>query len=59
MAGERVVFDGKSYEIKGLFELMNVFDEESGRDTPPLVAEFRSEHDYAIKQCVVGCREEE
>jgi hypothetical protein len=35
MAGERVVFDGKRYEIKDLFELMNDFDEESGRDTPP------------------------
>tara|TARA_Y100000294_G_C8520083_1_gene322519 strand:+ start:102 stop:1055 length:954 start_codon:yes stop_codon:yes gene_type:complete len=59
MAGERVVFDGTTYEIKGLFELMNDFDEESWPETPPLVAEFRSEHDCTVKQCVVGYSEEE
>jgi predicted DNA-binding WGR domain protein len=59
MAGERVVFDGTNYEIKDLFELMNDFDEKSGSKTPPLVAEFRSEHGYSVKQCVLGWREEE
>ncbi len=58
MSGERVIFDGTSYEPKDLYELISDYDG-SRREPSPEVAEFRSKHNYEAMKCILGYKEEE